>query len=68
MPADDETSPTDEEWSVTSTDGSTTHDDDEVVPHDDLESDFAVYARAVAAIAVAVTAGYYALGIRRSST
>lgn len=64
MPDEDETSLEDEDgWSITSTGG-----DSDEGPADDLEDDFATYARAVAAIAVAAIAVYYALGMRRSST
>ena len=62
MPGEDETSLTDEGWSISSTDGS------DEGPADDLEDDFAAYARATAAIAVAAIVMYYALGMRRSST
>jgi hypothetical protein len=62
MPDEDETSLEDDGWSIASTGGS---DED---PADDLEDDFATYVRAVAAIAVAAIAVYYALGMRRSST
>lgn len=64
MPDEDETSLEDEDgWSIASTGGSS--DEGRA---DDLEDDFATYARAVAAIAVAAIAVYYALGMRRSST
>jgi len=63
MPDEDETSLEDDGWSIASTGGGSDED-----PADDLEDDFATYARAVAAIAVAAIAVYYVLGMRRSST
>jgi hypothetical protein len=63
MPGKDETSLEDDGWSIASTGGGSDED-----PTDDLEDDFAAYARAVAAIAVAAIAVYYVLGMRRSST
>ena len=63
MPDEDETSLDDDRWSIASMGG-----DSDEGPADDVEDDFATYARAVAAIAVAAIAVYYALGTRRSST
>jgi hypothetical protein len=66
MSDSEETSLADDGWSIASTGGSAGDSDNS--PTDDLEEDFAAYARAVVAIAVAAVAVHYALGMRRSST